>query len=69
MRSDVGAGRSLLLDGGDLWQGTGFSNAAQGADMVPIPGTGSVEHLEENVAAAELELTDEEFATLDRASD
>lgn len=34
LRSDVGAGRSLLLDGGDLWQGTGFANAMQGADMV-----------------------------------
>ena len=34
LRSDVGAGRSLLLDGGDLWQGTGLSNAMLGADMV-----------------------------------
>lgn len=32
--------------------------------MLPIPGTSSVEHLEENVAAAELRLTDEEVATL-----
>jgi pyridoxine 4-dehydrogenase len=37
--------------------------------MLPIPGTGSVEHLEENVGAAEVELTDEEFATLDGAAD
>jgi aryl-alcohol dehydrogenase-like predicted oxidoreductase len=35
--------------------------------MLPIPGTGSVEHLEENVAAAELELTDDEVATLNEA--
>jgi sulfur-oxidizing protein SoxB len=34
LRADVGAGRSLLLDGGDLWQGTGLANAMQGADMV-----------------------------------
>jgi sulfur-oxidizing protein SoxB len=34
LRSDVGQGRSLLLDGGDLWQGTGLANAMQGADMV-----------------------------------
>src|SRR5260370_1624862 len=33
LRSDVGPGRALLLDGGDLWQGTGFANAMQGADM------------------------------------
>src|SRR4051812_37904662 len=32
--------------------------------MLPIPGTGSVEHLEENVAAAELRLSDEEIARL-----
>jgi aryl-alcohol dehydrogenase-like predicted oxidoreductase len=35
--------------------------------MLPIPGTKSVEHLEENVAAAELELTDEEVETLTAA--
>ena len=34
--------------------------------MVPIPGTNSIEHLEENVAAAGLELTDEEFDSLSR---
>src|SRR6202051_1450636 len=34
LRSDVGPGRSLLLDGGDLCQGTGLSNAMKGADMV-----------------------------------
>jgi pyridoxine 4-dehydrogenase len=34
--------------------------------MLPIPGTSSVEHLEENVAAAALELTRDEIATLDR---
>src|SRR5215470_14603245 len=33
--------------------------------MLPIPGTSSVEHLEENVAAAELELTADELAELD----
>jgi aryl-alcohol dehydrogenase-like predicted oxidoreductase len=32
--------------------------------MLPIPGTSSVEHLEENVAAASLRLTDEEFKKL-----
>jgi len=34
--------------------------------MLPIPGTGKPEHLEENVAAASLELSDEDFAELDR---
>jgi pyridoxine 4-dehydrogenase len=37
--------------------------------MLPIPGTSSVAHLEENVAAAELQLSDEELATLDGAAD
>src|SRR4051795_2251477 len=36
LRGDVGPGRSLLLDGGDLWQGTGLANAMQGADMVEV---------------------------------
>jgi len=31
---------------------------------LPIPGTSSVDHLEENVAAADLELTDDEMARL-----
>jgi pyridoxine 4-dehydrogenase len=30
--------------------------------MLPIPGTSSVTHLEENIAAASLRLTDEEYA-------
>ncbi|MBR1217634.1 thiosulfohydrolase SoxB [Bradyrhizobium sp. U87765 SZCCT0131] len=34
LRAAVPAGRSLLLDGGDLWQGSGLANAMQGADMV-----------------------------------
>ncbi len=33
--------------------------------MLPIPGTGTVEHLEENVAGARIPLSDEEFRTLD----
>lgn len=33
--------------------------------MLPIPGTSSLEHLEENVAAARIVLTPEELATLD----
>src|ERR1700688_2050001 len=34
LRGDAGGGRALLLDGGDLWQGTGLANTMQGADMV-----------------------------------
>jgi aryl-alcohol dehydrogenase-like predicted oxidoreductase len=33
--------------------------------MLPIPGTGNPRHLEENVAAAAIELRDEDFRTLD----
>ena len=36
--------------------------------MVPIPGTGSVAHPEENLAAAEVQLTDEEFEALSNAA-
>jgi aryl-alcohol dehydrogenase-like predicted oxidoreductase len=35
--------------------------------MVPIPGTSSVEHLEENLAAAAIELSDEEVSELSSA--
>lgn len=35
--------------------------------MLPIPGTSKVAHLEENVAAAEIELSDDDFATLSKA--
>jgi pyridoxine 4-dehydrogenase len=36
--------------------------------MLPIPGTGSVEHLEENVAAASIELAPEEVERLEAAA-
>ncbi len=35
--------------------------------MLPIPGTSKVKHLEENVASVTIELSDEEFASLDAA--
>jgi pyridoxine 4-dehydrogenase len=35
--------------------------------MLPIPGTGKAAHLEENVGAAAITLSDDEFATLDSA--
>ena len=34
--------------------------------MLPIPGTSKVSHLEENVAAVNIKLSDEEFDSLDR---
>jgi aryl-alcohol dehydrogenase-like predicted oxidoreductase len=37
----------------------------QGEDIVPIPGTTQVENLEENVAALDLELTDEDLRDLE----
>lgn len=36
--------------------------------MLPIPGTSSVEHLEENTAAAEIDLSDDLFEALDEAA-
>jgi aryl-alcohol dehydrogenase-like predicted oxidoreductase len=35
--------------------------------MVPIPGTSSIEHLEENVAAAQLQLSDDELSQVEAA--
>lgn len=37
--------------------------------MLPIPGTGRVAHLEENVAGAAISLSDEEFGELDKAQE
>jgi aryl-alcohol dehydrogenase-like predicted oxidoreductase len=36
--------------------------------MLPIPGTGSVAHLEENCAAADVVLTDDEYEALLKAA-
>lgn len=36
--------------------------------MLPIPGTSSAEHLEENVAAVSIELTDDEYTELSEVS-
>jgi aryl-alcohol dehydrogenase-like predicted oxidoreductase len=36
--------------------------------MLPIPGTGSVEHLEENCAAADLQLGEDELRAIERAA-
>lgn len=36
--------------------------------MLPIPGTSTVSHLDQNLGAAELELTDEQFAALDEVA-
>ncbi len=53
----TGAGTPEL---GDL----GVRLLAKSPVMLPIPGTSSIEHLEENVAAADLHLTDTDLATL-----
>jgi S-sulfosulfanyl-L-cysteine sulfohydrolase len=34
LRTDAGPGNSLLLDGGDLWQGNGLANTSQGGALV-----------------------------------
>ncbi|MDH8528069.1 aldo/keto reductase [Klebsiella pneumoniae] len=36
--------------------------------MLPIPGTSRVNHLDENVAAASITLSEDEFAELDAVS-
>ena len=41
---------------------------SRGEDIVPIPGSTSSRHLEENVAAAELELDADELERLDAAA-
>ena len=41
---------------------------AQGEDVIPIPGTKRLSYLEQNVAAAEIELSDEELRRIDAAA-
>jgi aryl-alcohol dehydrogenase-like predicted oxidoreductase len=41
---------------------------ARGKDIVPIPGSKSIGHLEENIAAAEITLTASELARIDEAA-
>jgi aryl-alcohol dehydrogenase-like predicted oxidoreductase len=41
---------------------------SRGEDIVPIPGTTKVKNLEENVAAADIELTGDELARLDEVA-
>ena len=36
LRTEAGNGHSLLLDGGDLWQGSGLANATDGTAMVEM---------------------------------
>jgi S-sulfosulfanyl-L-cysteine sulfohydrolase len=36
LRGDAGEKHSVLVDGGDLWQGTGLTNIMQGRDMVEV---------------------------------
>ncbi len=72
--SELAEGRGTLAEVADE---TGASAAQvslawllQTSDvMIPIPGTSSVEHLEENVAAAEVELTDDQLERLTAMAD
>jgi aryl-alcohol dehydrogenase-like predicted oxidoreductase len=41
---------------------------AQGDDVIPIPGTKHVSYLEQNVAAVEIELTDEDLRRIDEVA-
>jgi aryl-alcohol dehydrogenase-like predicted oxidoreductase len=41
---------------------------AQGNDLVPIPGTKRIKYLEQNIAAAEIELSDEDLGRIDEVA-
>jgi aryl-alcohol dehydrogenase-like predicted oxidoreductase len=41
---------------------------SQGDDIVPIPGSKSINHLEENIAAADIQLTPSELAQIDEVA-
>ncbi len=69
---DVAAVKALTpvarTHGATIWQVALAWLLAHSPATVPIPGTSSLEHLEENVAATKLELTEEELAVLDRVA-
>jgi len=52
--------------GASIWQIGLAWLLAHSPAMLPIPGTSSVRHLEENVAAADIALSSDDMATLDR---
>lgn len=70
----IGVGRLAEPDGpvADIATETGHSPSQvalawllrRSPVMLPIPGTGSVSHLEENVGAGQVELTEDQFAAL-----
>jgi pyridoxine 4-dehydrogenase len=68
------AGPGSVLDSIAKRQGVGPSQIAlawtlkRSPVMLPIPGTSKVAHLEENVSAVNVELSDEDFASLERAA-
>ncbi len=63
----VGALKSVAhAHGATIWQVALAWLLAHSPVLLPIPGTSSVEHLRENVAAAKLQLTPHEYAELGR---
>jgi aryl-alcohol dehydrogenase-like predicted oxidoreductase len=54
--------------GASTWQIMLAWLLARSPQMLPIPGTGSPEHAEDNVAAAAIELSPEEFAAISEGS-
>ncbi len=51
-----------------LWSRRSASDACQGEDVVPIPGTKRADRVAENVAATELSLSGDELARLEQAA-
>jgi len=41
---------------------------AQGNDIVPIPGTTKISHLEEDIAASDIKLTAKDLASIDEVA-
>jgi pyridoxine 4-dehydrogenase len=69
---DLGAAERVLDEVARAHDATRFQAALAwllhvAPNVLPIPGTSSVEHLEENVAAREIRLSDDEVAALSRA--
>ena len=65
-RPEGGGGRGRRAARRDRAPGRGGLVAGQLAAILPIPGTGSPEHAEENVAAATIDLSRDEFEAISK---
>ena len=58
----------IVLTSKDFQHGLKFAEFNHSPVLIPIPGTSSVKHLEENMAAAKVQLSDAEWKAIEEAA-